>query len=167
MSDTVVVVVAGLWKVPRPEEEGEASSRSGLSKGGQFADERLDHVEPTSLWRTGLPGPERGALSGETETLRPVRRTFGEDGPHLQVEILSSDPISLVEFTTLAEKSHLISRWDGMEYWFPRFACKEGRLFLSWHLKGITQPICSFIPCWKEENLSFLLIALLFLLSRY
>lgn len=79
--------VSGFWKVPGAEEESEGSSSSGFSEGAQFSSQHDKHVEPSSLRRPGLPRSEGGALSRTTpaETLRPVRGTFGEDRPHLQV----------------------------------------------------------------------------------
>lgn len=45
-------------------------------------------VDPTSLWRTRLPCPDEATLAkaAAPETLRPVWRTYGQDGPHLQVQ---------------------------------------------------------------------------------
>lgn len=84
-----LLFVSALWKVPWPEEEGKGSSRSGFSKRDEFGSQRFKHLEPSSMWRAGLPHPEGGSFSGATaaEALRPVWRTFGEDGPHLQVKV--------------------------------------------------------------------------------
>lgn len=80
-------VVPGLWKVPRLEEEGEGSSRSGLDEGSWIANQHIFDVEPTSLRSARLPKPQRGPLSGAPETFCPVWRSTGEEWPHLQVRI--------------------------------------------------------------------------------
>ena len=55
-----------LWKVPRPEEEGKGSSCSGFSKGDEFDNQRLKHMEPTR-WKLITQGNTAKDVSASSE----------------------------------------------------------------------------------------------------
>lgn len=102
-------VFPGLRKVPRPEEAREGVSRSGPSEGGGFTDKHLRHMEPTSLWRAGLPHPKGGGLPGATppETLCPVRRPAGQDRPDLQVHLYLWNAAQLHQQVLMFQFGHI------------------------------------------------------------
>lgn len=128
--------VPGVREVPGPEEDRKGSWCSGFREGGEFTSQQLQHLEPTPLRRAGLPGPEGGPLSSAKppETLCPVRRTFGQDRPHLQVQKCSLDSIFLVTMWIHHSCAHYlrlnIDFWLISESWPQKGAQVRGYFFL-------------------------------------